>query len=146
MGRANGARDPVRTGLLVLTAGAVSGAAWLLLVPLTVVYTVAEERTEPYDVSTVYSWSSSDQYLVYSDTFEPGGPVHLVTGVRIDCGTLLTGGAHEPDRDPDGPRACAAIEGPRVGAASGLGVVAVATSVLAARRRGHRRPAPGTES
>lgn len=108
-------------------------AAWLLLVPITVVYLVSAEQPEPYRVSHVYSWWSSDQNLVFSDT-GMSGRMHLVQGIRLNCGNPFTTGEYEQSQTPAGPRACAQVEGPRrmvglclVGAAA---VAAVATRWL----------------
>lgn len=96
----------------VAACAAIVGAAWLVLVPRTAVYLREIFDPAPYQVSSVYSWWSSDQDLVFSDTgmSQVGHPVN---GVRLDCGNSFTTGRHEQVRQPDGPQACATIETPR---------------------------------
>jgi hypothetical protein len=106
-------------------------AAWLLLVPITVVYLVSTEQPDPYRDSHLYSWWTRDQNLVFSDTGMSGGK-HLVQGIRLNCGTPFTTGEYEQSQTPAGPRACAQVEAPR--RAIGLCLVAVAAVAAVATR------------
>jgi hypothetical protein len=107
--------NPLRRPRAWATAAAcalIAGAAWLLLVPRTAVYLKEIFEPDPYQVSSVYSWGSRDQDLLYSDTgMSQVG--HPVKGIRIDCGNSFSTGEHEQVLDPDGPKACAEIETPR---------------------------------
>lgn len=108
--------NPLRRPRAWATAAAcalMAVAAWLLLVPRTAVYLKEIFEPDPYQVSSVYSWWSSDQDLLYSDSEMSQTSGHPVKGIQIDCGNSFTTGEHEQVRDPDGPTACARIEVPR---------------------------------
>ena len=87
-------------------------AVWLLLAPITVVYLTAREDPAPQRISTLYSWWTADQDFIFSDT-GLGQQMHLINGVRLNCGNVFTTGPYERRRAPDGPQACADVETPR---------------------------------
>lgn len=98
-------------GVLVVVAG------WLLLAPITAVYVVSNEASasarEPSSISTQYSWWTSDEVLVYSDTVLGQSP-HAVKGIRVGCGNSFRSGAHVQFlRDFGGPQACSQVRSPR---------------------------------
>ncbi|WP_156935421.1 hypothetical protein [Pseudonocardia spinosispora] len=90
---------------------AVVASVWLLLVPVTVVYVTGKDHPAPYDIATRYSWWTTEQNFVYSDT-GTGQVAHLVNGVRLDCSNIVGTSDHELAA-PSGPAACASVESPR---------------------------------
>ena len=142
-----------RPRLWVRLAGAtlITVAAWVLLVPITAVYMTSDADPAPRDVSSMYSWWTSEQDVVYSDAtgvdlarldqtyFDQD---HLANGIRLGCGNVFTTGSHEQLQEPDGPRVCSGLETPRriIGLSlAGLGVfgllAAVKLPAAADRRR-----------
>lgn len=121
-------------------------AGWLLLVPLTAVYVVTDKDRTPHEVSTRYSWGTSDQELVYTESGLPPVPsdqTPLIFGFRISCGTAFSVGSAETAERPNGPQVCADIERPRRLSGSILlllGALAVVVSfrLPAARREPNR--------
>lgn len=97
--------------MLVPAVLAVVASAWLLLVPVTVVYVTSKDHPAPYDIATRYSWWTTEQNFVYSDT-GTGQVAHLVNGVRLDCSNIVGTGSHELAA-PSGSDACASVETPR---------------------------------
>jgi hypothetical protein len=92
-------------------------AGWLLLVPITAVYVTSDGTSDsdqgPRAISTLYSWSTSDEVLVYSDDGLSKAP-HVVKGIRLGCGNGFNSGAHEQLlQGSDGPRVCSEIKAPR---------------------------------
>jgi hypothetical protein len=97
-------------------------AAWALLVPITAVYVTSDADPAPRDVSSMYSWWTSEQDLVFSDAsgvdllhldqsyFDQD---HLANGIRLGCGNVFTAGPHEQLEAPDGPLVCSGLETPR---------------------------------
>jgi len=116
--------DHPRRWALVAAAAATVAAAWLLLVPITAVYVTSTEDPAPHDVSTRYSWWTTEQNFVYSDAGLSPSP-HTVNGVRLNCGNVFTVGPAEAALAPEGPRACGMVETPRCIAGLGLFAVAV---------------------
>lgn len=100
-----------RWWVLVPAVVAVVASAWLLLVPVTVVYATSKDNPAPYDVASRYSWWTTEQNFVYSDT-GTGQVAHLVNGIRLDCANVVGTGDHELAA-PSGPEACASVETPR---------------------------------
>jgi hypothetical protein len=103
-------------GVLVLLA------AWLLLVPITVAYQTNEAAAAPRAVSTLYSWWTSEQDLIYTDPTGADlnklggvslGQTRLIEAYRLNCGNTFTSGAHEQLLEPDGPDMCSSSETPR---------------------------------
>lgn len=80
--------------------------------PLTVIYVSSTDGLQPLDVSSRYSWWTSEQNLLYSDAGMAAQP-HSVNGVRLNCGNAFTTGRKENDHRPAGPHACAEVETPR---------------------------------
>lgn len=118
-------------------------AGWLLFVPVSAVYTVTKEDRTPRNVSTLYSWWTNDQELVYTESGLPPRPPEqtpLVFGFRISCGTVFSAGAGEAAEAPLGPQVCADVERPRWIGGSILLLLGVAAFVLA-----QRLPAQGGE-
>ena len=130
--------------MLVVVAG------WLLLVPLTVAYTSSDTVFGPNPgpvvrkVATLYSWWTSEQRLVYTDT--TGIDLHqtnptiladdsrLVDAYRLNCGNAFTHGPHEQLLlvKPDGPRICSSVRNPHriIGLSLfGVGVLALLASL-----------------
>jgi hypothetical protein len=107
-------------------------AAWLMLVPVTVVYLVSQDIPAPHQISTRYSWWTWDENLTFVDSATAQGQ-HLVNGVRLDCGSLFTTGPHESTVLPDGPTACAGVETPRCLFALSLLVLALLAAVASSR-------------
>jgi hypothetical protein len=109
--RLNRLRRPRRWACLAATAMVVV-AAWLLFVPISAVYVTSDissvDHLPPHDVSTLYTWWTSDESLVYSDAGLT--ETHVVKGVRLDCGNTFTAGSHEQQQQPDGPLVCAGVE------------------------------------
>lgn len=116
-------RRPRRWTLAVATV-AIAATGWLALAPVTVVYTTSHNAPAPQIIATHYSWSSTEQNFLYSDT-GTGRRSHLVDGVRLNCSNLLGTGVNELAHAPAGPRACAAIETPKLIAALPLFTVGV---------------------
>jgi len=112
-------------------------AAWLLLVPITVAYVTPAPRA----VSTLYSWWTSEQDLIYTDA--TGADLHKLDGVsldqtrlieayRLNCGDAFTAGPHEQLLQPAGPDMCSSAETPRriIGLSLfGLGVLGLLAAV-----------------
>ena len=98
-------------GAAALAALAVS--TWLLFVPLTAIYVGSADRPGPSEVSSRYSWGTTEQNLLYSDSGLEPRP-HGVNGVRLNCGNAFTTGPKENAHQPEGPQACAQVEAPRV--------------------------------
>jgi hypothetical protein len=97
-------------------------AVWLLLIPVTVAYQTNEADAAPRAVSTLYSWWTSEQDLIYTDTAGADlhkrdgvslGAARLVEAYRLNCGNTFTSGPHEQLLEPDGPQMCSATESPR---------------------------------
>jgi hypothetical protein len=90
-------------------------ASWLLVVPITAVYVMSDamsnDNLPPHDISTSYSWWTSDENLIYSDS--GFARTHFVKGVRLGCGNIFTAGAYEQQQEPDGPRVCSSVQAPR---------------------------------
>lgn len=131
-------RRAARIGAVALIAL----AGWLLLVPLTVAYVVTDRDRTPHEVSTRYSWWTSDQELVYTEAGIPPLPAEqtpLIFGFRVSCGTAFTAGAAEATEGPNASQVCADAERPRrIGAVILLALGAVALVVafrLPAARR-----------
>lgn len=61
---------------------ALAASAWLLLVPVTVIYVSSSDGPEPREVSSRYSWWTSEQNLLHSDAVMASQP-HSVNGVRL---------------------------------------------------------------
>lgn len=116
-------------------------AAWLLLVPITVAYLTSDPDSPPRAVSTMYSWWTAEQDLIYTDPMgsdlnKPGGltldKTRLIEAYRLNCGNAFTAGPHEQVLDPDGPEMCATVETPRriIGLSLlGLGVLGLLAAV-----------------
>jgi hypothetical protein len=141
-----------RPRLWIRLAGAamVTIAAWILLVPITAVYMTSDADPAPRDVSSMYSWWTSEQDLVYSDVTGVDltrldqtyfAQDHLANGIRLGCGNVFTTGSHENLQEPDGPRVCSGLEAPRriiglsVFGIGVFGVLAAAKLPSAADRR-----------
>ena len=105
-------------------AVAIAASAWLLLVPITAVYVTSAEDPAPHDVSTRYSWWTTEQNFLYSDAGLAPRP-HTVNGIRLNCGNAFTAGPTEQALAPEGPRACGTVETPRCIAGLALFAVAV---------------------
>lgn len=103
----------------------------LLFVPVTAVYVTSKDDPAPHDMATRYSWWTSEQNFVYSDT-GTGRDVHLVNGIRLDCANVLSTGSHELAA-PSGPQACASVETPRLVGALVLFTLGLVGLLLAAR-------------
>lgn len=119
-------------------------AGWLLLVPVTAVYVVTARDRTPHEVSTRYSWWTSDQELIYTESGIPPRPAEqapLVYGFRVSCGTAFTSGAAEAAEQPNGPRVCADVERPR-GIGASILLVLGALALVVARRLPVRRGEP----
>lgn len=101
-----------RWWVLVAAVLAVVASVWLLLVPVTVVYVTSKDHPAPYDIATRYSWWTTEQNFVYSDT-GTGQVAHLVNGIRLDCSNVVGTGSHELAA-PSGPETCASVETPRL--------------------------------
>jgi hypothetical protein len=116
-------------------------ASWLLLVPITVAYLTADPDSPPQAVSTMYSWWTTEQDLIYTDATGADlnkldrlslDKTRLIEAFRLNCGNAFTSGAHEQLLDPDGPDMCASAETPRriIGlSALGLGVLGLLAAV-----------------
>lgn len=131
-------RRAARLGCVVLVAL----AGWLLLVPITAVYVVTDKDRTPHEVSTRYSWWTSDQELVYTESGIPPRPAEqtpLIFGFRVSCGTTFTNGAAEVAEGPNASRVCTDVERPRWIGASVLLVVGVLALVVAFRLPAGRR-------
>jgi len=104
--------DHPRRWALVAAAAATVAAGWFLLVPITAVYVTSADDPVPRDVSTRYSWWTTEQNFTYSDAGLSSSP-HTVNGVRLNCGNVFTVGPAEAVLAPEGPRACSRVETPR---------------------------------
>ena len=136
--------NPLHRPRLSALVGAVLlglAAAWFLLVPVTAVYVTSEANAAPHDVSSMYSWWTTEQDVIYTDATgadlahideaflaEP----RLTEGVRVSCGTAFTAGSHEQAK-PEAPQACSEVEGPRRIVGVILLGLAMLGAVLAAR-------------
>jgi len=136
-------------GLLTAAAASVV-AAWLLLVPITVVYVTSAEDPAPHDLATRYSWWTTEQNFAYSDSgLAPGA--HTVNGVRLNCGNAFSRGPSEPALAPEGPQACSRVETPRcIGglvafALALLGLLAASLLPAAGRNSGARYRQPRSQ-
>jgi hypothetical protein len=136
---------------LVATA-AIVVAAWLLFVPITVAYVTSDADPAPRDVSTLYSWWTSEQDLIYSDITAADlnhldedaflSRDHLAEGFRLNCGNAFTAGLHEQLQQPDGARVCSGVEGSRRIISSsmlGLGVLGLWTAIRLPANRDRNR-------
>jgi hypothetical protein len=133
-------------------AAAILAAVWLLFVPITVAYLTSDANPTPRDVSTLYSWWTTEQDLIYSDVMAADLPHlnddvylsadHLAEGYRLNCGNAFTAGPHEQLQQPDGSHVCSSVEGPRriIGSSLlGLGVLGLlAATKLSAKSDQHR--------
>ena len=115
--------DRPRWWVLIAAVAAIAAAAWLLLVPVAAVYVTSADDPTPHDVSTRYSWWTTEQNFLYSDAGLAPRP-HTVNGVRLNCGNAFIAGPAEQALAPEGPRACATVETPRC--IAGLALFAVA--------------------
>jgi hypothetical protein len=98
-------------------------AAWLLLVPITAVYTTNDRHPDRTRlVGTLHSWWTSEQQVVYVDAtgvdpplYDPNNPERMprLNGIRLNCGNTFTTGAHEQAQEPDGQRMCSEAESTR---------------------------------
>ena len=116
-------------------------AAWVLLVPITAVYMTSDANPAPREVSSMYSWWTTEQDLVYSDVVGVDlarldhtyvEQDHLANGIRLGCGNVFTTGSHEQLQEPDGPQVCSGLETPRriIGLSLlGLGVFGLVAAV-----------------
>jgi hypothetical protein len=102
-----------RRWVLAVAVVALAASGWLVLVPVTVVYVTGENTPAPQVITTRYSWWTTEQNFVYSDT-GTGRQPHLVNGVRLNCSSLLGTGPHENIQAPAGPQACASVQTPRL--------------------------------
>lgn len=91
-------------------------AAWLLFVPLTAISVSDPVGPAPRELTSRYSWWTSEQDLLYSDA-GPTSYAHQVNGVRLHCGSTFVMGPHMIDHIPDGPQARAQVKTPRTLAA-----------------------------
>jgi hypothetical protein len=127
-------------------------AAWLLFVPIAVAYVTSDADPAPRDVSTLYSWWTSEQDLIYSDITAADlahldedaflSRDHLAEGFRLSCGNAFTTGPHEQLQQPDGPRVCSGVEGPRriIGSSLlGLGVLSLLAAIKLPAKRDRNR-------
>lgn len=106
-------------------------AAYLVLIPRTVVYFIGDDG-QPYHVDALYSWGTGGGQILsgnFADWGEPGGDF---VSVRAGCGTAFTSG---PDQrlDRTVPEACSAMETPRRIGAGVLLVLGIAGLVGATR-------------
>lgn len=111
---------PRRSALVAAVLLALA-AVWLVGVPITAVYVTSEANAAAHDVSSMYSWWTTEQDVVYTDATGADlehidqaflNQPRLTEGIRVSCGTAFTSGAHEPVK-PEAPQACAQVEGPR---------------------------------
>ena len=92
-------------------------AAWVLFVPVTVVYTTSDANPAPREITRIYSWWTTEQDLVYSDPTgadktSPEAYIqqnHLTNSIRLDCGNIVGAGPHEQLQKPEGPTMCAQV-------------------------------------
>ena len=103
---------------------AIAASAWLLLVPITAVYVTSADNPAPHDLSTRYSWWTTEQNFRYSDAGLAPRP-HAVNGIRLNCGNAFTAGPTEQALAPQGPRTRGTVEAPRCIAGLALFAVAV---------------------
>jgi hypothetical protein len=131
---------PRRWGRIVAAVLALV-SAWILLVPVTAVYVSREADLAPHDISSLYSWWTTEQSFVYIDATGADlaniGPDYaarrgLSEGIRMNCGAAFTTGPNEQARRT-GPQACAELEGPRRIVGLVLLGLAAAALVLAQR-------------
>lgn len=108
-----------RLWMYAVASAALLTVLWLVLVPVTTEYVTSDTTPTPRHVATRYSWWTTEQDLVYSDT-GPGQRPHFVNGIRLDCSNLLRNGNHELAQAPAGPQGCAETESPRLVAALAL--------------------------
>lgn len=116
-------------------------AAWFLLVPVTAVYVTSEANAAPHDISSMYSWSTTEQDVIYTDATGADlahideaflAQPRLTEGIRVSCGTAFSAGSHEKVK-PESGQACSEVEGPRRIAGLILLGLAVLGAVLASR-------------
>lgn len=107
----------------IIGAVLIAVAAWLLLVPITAVYTTNDRHPDQTRlVGTLYTWWTSEQQVVYVDAtgvnpplYDPNNPERMprLNGIRLNCGNTFTSGVHEQSEEPDGARMCSEVEGTR---------------------------------
>lgn len=141
-------RPPRRRWVALAGTAIVLVSTWLLLAPITAVYVTSDisssDHLAPHGISTMYSWWTSDETLVYSDAGFTA--THIVKGVRLGCGNSFTVGADEQQQAPDGPSVCAGVERPRriIGLSTlALGILALITATRLApepERNHYRMP------
>lgn len=126
--------DRPRRTVRVLAVLIALAAAWLLLVPITAVYVTSDANPAPRDLSSLYSWWTNEQSVIYDDVtgvdLNRANPQRLTEGIRMDCGTALSAGPHERAR-PAGPTVCAELDRPRRVTGLALLVVAILGVALA---------------
>lgn len=140
-----------RLWVLLTSAALVIAGLWLLVVPVTVVYTTSSSDSTPREVATIHSWWTNDQELMYTDatgvdlsrlSLISMDQTRLIDAFRLDCGNLFASGPNEKMQAPVGPAMCASVETPRrVIALSllALGVAAVLVAVKLSDRAESKR-------
>ena len=123
-------------GVLVAVAG------WMALAPVSAVYFTSLLDPTPHQLHTVYSWSTAEQDVLFSDATGADlahydgdtTKTRLTNGMRVACGNAFVAGPHEQEDAPDSPRVCSDIRGHhRVVALIllGLAVLAALTPLIA---------------
>jgi hypothetical protein len=113
-----------RRCVLAAVVAAFAVAAWLLLVPVTAVYVTSADNPTPHDVTSRYTWWTTEENFVYSDA-GTSQHTHPVNGIRLNCANVFSIGPHEQAQTPAGPQACATVHTPRCIVALSLFVLAL---------------------
>lgn len=117
-------------------------ALWVLLTPLTASYITSDSDPQPHDVETTYSWSTSEQDLIFTDasgydlskldssTYLDQG--RLSEGFRLACGNTLTHGTYEK-AEKGGSEVCSGIDSSR--RIAGISLILLGLLAIFAARR-----------